>query len=187
MVSQKWNLVGKVKEARGLRGEVYVLVFSATEFSWRNITTVGLGDLPRKGSAAIRPPEQIFELERQRPFKDGIIAKLRGCDDRNAAEYFRGRGVYVQLSEMVALNQPLASRYVGYKVQEQTGHSEWGKILKVVAQAGQEILILVDSSGNEREIPYVESWIQDIRSDEKVIVMTLPEGLFDLNLKGDGN
>jgi 16S rRNA processing protein RimM len=87
-LKDNWKLVGKIKEAHGLKGELYVLVFSG-DVSW-------LGKLNDFAiSTDETAPKQIYKCEKSKPFKNGFILKAVEVTDRNQSEKLKGQLFFV--------------------------------------------------------------------------------------------
>src|SRR4051812_18949454 len=80
---QKLRKVGKVKEAHSLRGELSILIFSK-DISW--LKQLEFFSLQSEGTSTL----QEFEIEKAKPFKNGLLLKAKGIDDRTAAEKLKG-------------------------------------------------------------------------------------------------
>ncbi|MGZ3748517.1 MAG: ribosome maturation factor RimM, partial [Pseudobdellovibrionaceae bacterium] len=71
------KLVGKVKDAHGLRGELYILIFSG-DVSWiKKLKTFDLRS-PKTGEVV------SYSVEKLKPFKQGFIVKSPIMADRNS-------------------------------------------------------------------------------------------------------
>ena len=78
--------VGKVKDAHGIRGELFVVIF-AGEAAW----------LPKLESLRLLPNDEApaeqartFEIKSVRAHKNGVIAKTSELKTRNDAEELKG-------------------------------------------------------------------------------------------------
>ena len=77
--------VAQVGAAHGVRGEVKVTTFTADPMALADYKTL----LRQDGSPALT-------IMSARPTKGGIVARLKGVADRNAAEALRGLKLYIQ-------------------------------------------------------------------------------------------
>jgi 16S rRNA processing protein RimM len=86
MGDEKHNLifVAQVGAAHGVRGEVKVTTFTADPMALAAYKTL----MRQDGSPALT-------IASARPSKGGIVARLKGVDDRNAAEALRGLKLYI--------------------------------------------------------------------------------------------
>jgi 16S rRNA processing protein RimM len=76
--------VAQVGAAHGVRGEVKVTTFTADPMALVSYKTL----MRQDGSPALT-------IASARPTKGGIVARLKGVDDRNAAEALRGLKLYI--------------------------------------------------------------------------------------------
>lgn len=86
MGDEKHNLifVAQVGAAHGVRGEVKVTTFTADPMALAAYKTL----MRQDGSPALT-------IASARPAKGGLVARLKGVDDRNAAEALRGLKLYI--------------------------------------------------------------------------------------------
>lgn len=177
------RLVGKIKDAHGLRGELYVLVFSR-DISWLpKLKTFGLGVLPPEGQ---RPPENAVRAtltcQSAKEFKSGFILKAREVADRTAAEKLKGQGFYVP-DEFFVSDEDDGSIYLaeieGFTVELESGE-KIGPIVGFADNGAQDLLIVKTAKG-EVEIPFVEDFTVEVDPARQTVVMRLPEGLLDLH------
>ena len=84
MADEKQILVGKIVAAQGIRGEVRVQTFTENpqDFQKLAVFSAGFGD-------------GDFKFVRAVPNSNVVIAKIRGVNDRNAAELLRGTELYI--------------------------------------------------------------------------------------------
>ena len=92
MSDSKKILVGKIVAPQGIRGEVRVQTYSEKplDFQKLKIQSSKFGD-------------KDFKFVRAVPNSTVIIAKIRGFDDRNAAETLRGTELFIMRDALPAL------------------------------------------------------------------------------------
>jgi len=160
-----WKTVGKVKEAHGLRGELYILVFSG-EVSW----------LP--GLKTFQLNSKSFEIQAARVFKKGLLIKPKDINDRTQAEALHGQAFSIpedllvsKKGETIFLNEILNFQVIdkGQSLGPITGFSS----------NGAQDLLQVQTIWGPVEIPFVEAFIKDIDYVAKIVSMDLPEGLLE--------
>lgn len=173
---EKFRLVGKIKEAHGLRGEFYVLIFSG-DISW-------LSEL--KNFQLQNPQSQEsfdFKKIKAKAFKKGFILSVEGIPDRTQAEKFHGFNFLIPNELLVS--KPGETIYLSeienFKVKDLTG-VELGTITGFSSNTVQDLLI-VEGPAGRAEIPFVEAFLKEINFEGQFLVMDLPEGLFDLDKK----
>jgi 16S rRNA processing protein RimM len=167
------KLVGKVKDAHGLRGELYILVFSG-DISWlKKMKTFELRS-PKTGETV------AHEIEKVKPFKQGFIIKSPTINDRTAAEGIKGQEFYIAADifvskpgETIFLNEIL--NFTVKNVAQET----IGSITGFSSNGVQDLLVVKTEKGSA-EIPFVEAFIKKIDFKHSTVVMDLPEGILDI-------
>lgn len=169
----EYKLVGKIKEAHGLRGEFYVLIFSG-DISWLS----KLKELQLKNPAT--EEVKLFKKFKAKPFKKGFILAIDGINDRTEAEKFHGFTVLILASMFVS--KPGETIYLS-EIADFFIHDPQGVILGQIvgfSTNGSQDLLVVQGEKSKADIPFVGPFIKEINFEKKYIVMDLPEGLFDL-------
>ncbi len=144
--------VGRVVGCHGLRGELVVEPWTDDLDRFDDFTEVFAGDEPEPRA-----------IEGWRPHKGRVLLSLAGCEDRNAAESFRGVELTVPASFLRELE---AGRFyihdlVGLEVVE-PGDRRIGKVAAYdEATSGGSLVIDLDS-GRELSVPFVERWIDEV-------------------------
>lgn len=170
---QKFVKVGKIKDAHGIRGELFVVIF-AGEASWLpKLKTIHL--LPNDDAS----PEQMktFEVKSARAHKNGLIAKTTSIKDRNEAETLKGWTFVIPEEFLVADKgeQPFLREVEGFQVVTQA-QGAVGTVTGFSSNTVQDLLVVKTKDG-EFEIPFVEAYVESIDYDAKVLNLDLPLGL----------
>ncbi len=170
----KYKQIGKVKDAFGLQGELYVLIFSK-DVSWAKSLTTFVLEHP-----ATRERLVISGTVKTAPHKNGLRVKTAVFVDRTAAEKVRGH--FFLIPEELLISRPGESIYLneieGFRVLTET---ETVGVVTGFSSNGAQDLLLVTSGEKRCEIPLVEQFIVEIDFQEKFIMMNLPPGLTDLS------
>lgn len=166
------RMVGKIKDAHGIRGELYVLIFSG-ETSW-------LDKLKSLQLYRAQSPGWVeLALKSVRPHKKGLIAKTETLADRTEAETYKGSEFFIP--EEFLISEPGEGIYLaeveGFKV-IQKDQGEIGKVTGFSSNGIQDLLVITNDKG-EFEVPLVEPLIVEIRFEQNEIEMDLPEGLVE--------
>lgn len=176
-------LVGRVRKAHGVRGELVVEPISdepdAVFASGRRFFV---------GDEAGRPDARgtTVEVVSARPFKDGFLVTFAGILDRNAADLWRDRYLLIPESELPAPadDEIYLHDVPGMRVELPDGTivgrvtTVWelphGLMLDVVREAtvagGRESTVM---------IPYDERTVHSVDRDGRRIVVDIPDGLLD--------
>ncbi len=177
------RLVGKVKEAHGLRGELYVMIFSG-DLSWLpRLKEFGLGACPAPGQEPAEDAVQAtMTCQKVKPFKKGIILKANELGDRTAAEKVEKLGFYVP--EEFFVSEEGEGIYLdeieGFTVKD-AEEKTLGKITDFSSNGVQDLLVVTTSSGKSFEVPFVDDFLLKIDFKSQIVKMDLPEGLIDLD------
>jgi 16S rRNA processing protein RimM len=116
-----------------------------------------------------------------------VVLKFANVDSINDAEKLNGLDVTVPQEERAQLEEDAAyiSDLVGCAVFD--GEREVGTVEDVEAPSGSEsldlasILVVTSAEGEEHLIPFVKAYIVSIDTNAKRIVMSLPDGLLEIN------
>lgn len=175
MSESQWTKVGKIKDAHGLRGDLYVLIFSK-DISWaKEIEHFAVAPMDQEQN------KKTFKIEKIKGFKDGVMIKAQGVQDRTQAEALRGQMFYLpaDIFESDEGETIYLKEIQGFQVHDQDGNV-LGPILDFSTNTIQDLLVVELSTGKKVEIPFVEDFILEIDFASKVVHMDLPEGLLDL-------
>ncbi|MBO9667698.1 MAG: 16S rRNA processing protein RimM [Bdellovibrio sp.] len=166
------KLVGKVREAHGLKGDLYVLIFSG-EISWAK-------RMKKFNLQSKNGDNKEFTVERVKPFKKGLIVKAAEVGDRTAAEGLEHMEFFIEEDLMVS--KPGETIYLSeiknFKLKD-VEQKTLGEIVDFSSNGVQDLLV-VETHGKKVEVPFVDAFIKKIDFKHQVVVMDLPEGLFDL-------
>ncbi len=133
--------------------------------------------LPRDGDG----PRRELKIEGLWPHKGHLVLKFEGVDSISEAEPLIGCELQVPASERSKLEPGwiYVSELVGCDVFD--GDREIGLVQDVQFGAGEAPLLIVKAGSSQYEIPYAEAYLKNTDLAHKKIVMTLPEGMLELN------
>lgn len=181
-MSKKTNFVtvGKIHSTQGLKGDVFVSLFSG-EAEWQEqMDTLYLS------SQDNAQPELEFAIDKirshQKAHRKGLVLKLENVDDCNAAEELVGH--FVMVPENFLVSDEGESIYLreilGFKVVDGE-RGEVGTVSDFADNGAQDILVISKNNRVVGEVPLVEPILQKIDFAAKTIFMVIPPGL----LQGD--
>ena len=157
--------IGEIKAVYGVKG--WVKVFSYT-----------------------RPIEQIFsykswligqnadkcqlEDSNQRS-NSGLIAKIKGIDDRTAAVTLIGKTIAIYQSELPELdNEFYWSQLIGLEVFNSNGE-RLGQVAQMIETGANDVMVVktdeIESKDDERLIPYAQSVVLSVELDDNRIIV----------------
>jgi 16S rRNA processing protein RimM len=169
---QGFIVVGKVLKAQGLKGDIYVHVFS-NETSW-------LKGLTHFSLIAQSRPTLLMNCERSRRHKQGVVIKPKEIIDRNQSEALKG--YFLQIPESLLTTTDNGDDFylreiLNFKVKDKD-MNELGEIIGFSTNTAQDLAVLLRDQ-KEYQIPLVDHWILKVHRQEKWLVMDLPPGLLD--------
>lgn len=165
-----YQCVGRVADAHGIKGELYIRTFSGA-FDWLDELEGGL--LMRETDSV----QKSFTPILKRPHKEGFILRTKEILDRNEAELWRK--AWFLIPEELLLSREGEVIYLK-EIQDFLIFDEvLGEVGRVegFSSNGMQDLIVTHYRGEQREIPFVADFVIRIDFKEKKIHMKLPEGL----------
>ena len=164
----EWKQVGKIKDAHSLKGEMFALIFSK-DISWA------------EGLQECQIGSQIYKVQRWKAYKEGLLLKVVGVEDRTAAEKLKGQSFSIpqNLLQSEEGETIFLSEILDFQIVDPNG-KVLGKISGFSNNVAQDVLVVEKADGGQAEIPFVEDFIVEIDFDNKKIEMDLPEGIWDL-------
>jgi len=162
----RYLVVGRIVAPWGVRGEVKVTLETDFPERFERLKRVYLGE---KATS--------FVLERSRLHKGHALLKLGGCDDRDAAEKFRGQLVQIPIEEAMPLGE---DEYYVYQI---VGLDVWttegehlGRVSEVLFTGANDVYVVHGEKG-EILIPAVEGVVLEVDLAGGRLTVELMEGL----------
>jgi 16S rRNA processing protein RimM len=173
-----YTTVGKVRDAHGLKGELFVIVF-AKKADWAEKLTRFTLVWREKVDGQWVAVQRTFAVDRIKPHKVGLIVRCEELLDRSSAEFFAGAAF--QIPNEMLISAPGERIYLkeveGFTVVTKEGAV--GPIRSFSNNGAQDLLVVEMSENKFAEIPFVKEFIQSIDYDAKEVNMELPPGLLD--------
>jgi 16S rRNA processing protein RimM len=159
-------LLGRVAGAHGIRGEVLIRTFTERP---EDIAAYGPLD---DGSG------RTFRIEAARVTSKGVVARIAGIADRDAAEALKGAQLYVERDRLPA---PDEGRFyhadlIGLAAVDPEGRP-LGEIVGVHNYGAGDLLELrLAGSGKTELVPFTEAFVPEIDLAARRVVVLLPGG-----------
>ncbi len=158
-------VVGRIRGARGLRGDLRVEVLS---------------DFPDRfaPNSIVYLDYQPTRVIRSEALKKGILLKLRNIDDRTAAEALLGRYLTVPESDVGPL--PEGSYYHFQILDMEVWNEEGGRVgdvREILSTGGNDGYVVRRDGQKELLVPAIEDVIMHVDVSTNSITVRLPEGL----------
>lgn len=114
-----------------------------------------------------------------------LIMKLEGLSDRNAAEMWRGRELFLPLAGLPvkAGNEFFRHEIIGFTVLD-TLEGTLGQIREVIEMPAQDVIVM-DFKGFEVLIPIAPGIVHGVDKTAKNMSVTLPDGLLEIYMPSD--
>ncbi len=128
-----------------------------------------------------RPPATLT-VAVARPHLGRMIVEFEGIDDRNLAEALRGVLLWVDSSQVPPSDDPDEfndHQLVGLAAVDVTGE-HLGEVLRVEHAPASDLLVLRLADGRTGLVPFVKAIVPEVDLVGGRVVLTPPEGLFDL-------
>lgn len=172
MSGQHVIVLGRLTRPHSIRGEIRVDYYADSP---------QLLDKPlllRAGAGPARP----VKVASWRAWRDQLIIRLEGVDDRGAAEMLRGRELLIDAAHLpeAAPDEPYLHDILGLPVLLAATGEAVGVLEDVLFPAGQEVWTIRAADGHEILLPAVPEFVDDIDPEGGRILITPPEGLLDL-------
>jgi len=159
-------LMGRIGAAHGIKGEVRIQSFTEDPMA-----LVGYGALETSR------PGLALTIERARTTTNVLIAKLKGVDDRNAAERLNGVELFVDREKLPSIDDEddfYVADLIGLEARGADGRP-MGKVVAVPNYGAGDILEIGDrAGGNTRLIPFTQAAVPEVHVGQGYVVIVPP-------------
>jgi 16S rRNA processing protein RimM len=112
-----------------------------------------------------------------------LLLKLKGCDDRNAAEFLREAVVEVTIDDAVPLEN---DEYYHFQIVGMQAETEEGQVLGEIVEVlglpqGANDVYVIHGPFGEILVPAIDAVVVDLDIEAGRIVLNLPPGLVELS------
>lgn len=168
----EYLLLGEVLRPHGIRGELRLRLLTDHPERINDLEQVFLGRDPA------RPEADAYQVEHMRRNVEYGLLKLRGVDDREAADRLRGKFVMIDLAHAVPLEEGEFYLYQLIGVTVKTAQGETlGTITDVLETGANDVYVIDSPAYGEVLIPDTEEIVTEIDIDAGLMTVELPEGL----------
>ena len=167
MAADALAIVGLIRNAQGIRGEVVVEPLTdAPDAVFASGRRVFVGDHP-------------MTVATSRPFKGGMMVKFEEIADRNAAELLRGKYVFSPFDELAppADDEVYIHDLIGMTVRLDTGES-MGEVHSYY-ELPQGLALEVRTGNGTVLVPYRPEVVDHIDREAREVVVKSEVGIFD--------
>ena len=174
-------LVGRVRRAHGLKGELLVsLMTDAPDaiFAPGARLFVGTPD----GDLALdagRPEPRALVVTGTRDFKDGLLVTFDGIGDRTEAERWGGRTLLVPVAELhePAEGELWLHELPGFRAVDPVGATIGA--IENYYELPQGILLEIRTARGLRDVPFNDVFVKSFDRVARVMTLDVPEGLLE--------
>lgn len=163
----------RVIKPHGLRGEVILAPYRGAEGSLENLETVW---------NISNGCERKLTVASARKHKGRYIIKITGIDKIEDAEPLVGSELFADISilDKEALQLLVLSVSKDIEVFDAEGN-RLGVLEGMIETGAHPVVSVRMENGKELLVPYVEQFVKDVNIAEKRLVLSPPEGIFEIN------
>ncbi len=180
MTSPAFIIVGRVRKAHGIRGEVVVEVITDAADA---VFATGQRLFAGTASGDISASRTELHITTSRPFNEGLLVGFAEIPERNAAEMWRGRYLLLPAGEVpppdedeVYLHDLLGMR-VELPTEEVVGTVE--ELYELPQGLALDVRRAAPRTSETVLVLYDDNTIASVDKDKRVIVITPPDGLLE--------
>ena len=164
--------VGVITSAHGIRGEVNVFPTTDDPGKFEDLKEVLLDKNGEKVPCAI---------EHVKYFKKMVILKLAGIDDRNTADLYRQKELFVSREDAVPLEegQYYLADLIGLQVISDEG-DELGELYDILETGANDVYVVRNGKKKDLLLPATEECILAVDLDAQTMTVHVLDGLLDL-------
>ena len=163
--SQTSVIVGRIRSAWGLRGDVSVEVLS---------------DSPKRFApgSVLRLKGRSTRVERSRPGKRGLLVKLDVANDRTQAEALRGEDLTVLSDQVEPLPEGIFYHFqiLDMRVLTEEGDN-LGIVSEIIVTGGNDVYVVHEEGRRDILIPALPDVVLDVDLETGTMTVSLPDGL----------
>lgn len=167
MDDQDLLAVGRVLRPHGIRGDLLVKPYSETIRSIEAESQIYMGSLEN--------PRTVLSI---RSHRSQMILRVEGSEDREAAEAFRGRELFIPMQTAEPLPEGVFYRWqiLGLAVVEAEGE-HLGTVTDILETGANDVYIVRGDGPRELLLPAIESVILEVDLQQGRLLVRVPEGL----------
>jgi 16S rRNA processing protein RimM len=165
---EKLVQIGQIKKPFGVKGDLRIRLEEAFEESFAQATVLFVKE---KGNPVPYFIESVTDNK-------GWLLKLEDIDSPEQAKALSNQEIFLRAADVQHTEIKLDATLEGFLL-EDIEIGKIGTILEIV-EYPQQLMAIVDYDNKEVLIPLTEELLVEIRPEEQVLIMELPEGLLNL-------
>ena len=177
-MSTEYYLVGRVRRAHGLRGELVVEALTGAPDA---IFAAGRRVFAGTRDGDLAEGSSELHILRSSPFKGGLIVAFKGIDTRDAADSWRDRYFLLPSDEVTppSDDELFIHELVGMRVVREEGGQEIGQVTEVFELPQGLVMEVARTNAKPVLLPFNDHTVTDVDSERRVIRVDPVEGLLD--------
>lgn len=168
-MKQEYFEIGQIVNTFGIKGIVKVNSFTEDPLEFEKLKTI----LVEKNKKLLE-----FEIEEAKLHKNQVLLKLKGINDINEAEKYKG--CYIKLPREKAKKLPENTYFIadliGLEVYTDSGEL-LGKVDDIYNSGSADIYVIKNELGKQILLPGIKDVIKEIDVDNEKIIVHLIDGL----------
>ena len=180
MTSPEFIIVGRVRKAHGIRGEVVVEVITDAPDA---VFASGRRVFAGTASGDVSPSRQELHVRSVRPINEGILVGFDEVPERNAAELWRGRYLLLPANEVAppADDEVYLHELIGMQVRLGDGQAVGTieELYELPQGLALDVRLAEPRDGETVLLLYDDQTIASVDKMSRVVVVTPPEGLLE--------
>jgi len=160
--------VGRVSKAHGISGELRIVPHWESSDALEQVDQIWL---------TLKEKRTAYGIERARAVPRAYLVKLRGVDDRNAAEALQGATVSVPRGALSPLEpgEYYLVDLIGAKVLGPEG--EVGEVTGIASHPTVDVIVVRLADGTSVEQPLSEPWLSSVDVGARQVILSSLDGL----------
>ena len=170
-------IVGRIRKAHGLRGELVVEPITDTPAV---IFAPGCRVFAGTPAGELTPDRRELHVERASPFKEGMIVAFREIGDRTTAELWRNRFLLLPKAETSGLadGEVYVHELLGMDVRLPSGEVV-GEVVELY-ELPQGLAVDIRRSGERSTLVLLyEQSVLAVDREKRIMIVEIPEGMLD--------
>lgn len=173
-------VVGRVRRAHGIKGEVVVALQTDAPdaiFAPGARLFIGTADGDLAADAAGAPRECVIASARD--FQDGLLVRFEGVADRTAADLWRGRTLLLPFDE---LDEPEDGELWAHELEGMRAFDTHGAPIGTVTsyyELPQGLVLVIDTARGPRDVPFNDAFVVNFDRDARTLTLDVPDGLLE--------
>lgn len=173
MNKKSFFCIGFVSKKIGFRGKISVKISTGNPKNYLEIDFIYINIdnqlIPYKVNSSITKKNIFLEI------------KLEDIDNETEVNSLLKKEVFIKKNKYQKGDEFHNHELINYRVFNL--NKNIGLIKELIHQKSQKLIVVNDEKKQEILIPFVEEFIKEIDSENKILKLKLPAGLLDLNFK----